>query len=463
MTTRLKFALTATALLLAGTIGASVSPKPAAADTEIDVSIFYASLAPYGQWVDVAPYGWSWIPGNVDYGWRPYTVGRWNWVEPYGWTWGSEEPWGWATYHYGRWTWADDYGWAWVPGTTWAPAWVAFRYGDPWVGWAPLAPGAGYRYDAAFDAVGLDAEVSIGAFAWTFVQSRYFAASDLGSRVLLPAYSRPLLARTRWTTRYAAVDGGYANRGVDLAVVEKALGATVTRHRLREAAAPEKGSGGRVEGDAVVLYRPRIARKAVAQPPPARTQSDPGDLEAWAAKRQAALKAHLEARRKALEQPDALPVVPGATPGDDAAKQRAEALKDLEEEQKRLEAQLERQRKRLEGQKHPPEPKPFPAPKPMPEPPAEPAPKPMPEPAPKPTPQPTPQPVPPTEPPPPPPPPPPPGMGDDDGGMHDGGMHDGGMDDGGMHDGGMHDGGMDDDGKDDDGKDDGGMDDGGMK
>ena len=388
MNTRWTITLTTAALLLAGMLGTSVAPRQAAADTEIDVSVFYTSLAPHGQWVQIQPYGWSFVPENVSYGWRPYTVGHWVWVEPYGWTWASQEPWGWATYHYGRWTWTDDYGWAWVPGTTWGPAWVAFRYGDPWIGWAPLAPGANYRYDSGYDVAGLNVEVSIGAFAWSFVQSRYFAEPNLGSHVLVPAYSRPLLERTRWSTRYAAVDGGFANLGVDVGAVEKARGAPVTRRRLREAAAADRGSGGQVEGDSVVLYRPRIAAKAVAQPPPVRTQGDPGDLDAWTAKRQAALKAHLEAQRKALEQPDVLPVPPGASPADVAAKQRAEALKELQEEQKRLEAQLERQRKRLEeGRKHQP----------------------------------------------------PPGMGDDRGGMGGGMDDDGGMDDGGMG------GGMDDD------------------
>lgn len=461
MKTRIRIALAAAALLLAGPFVAGGTTRTAVAGSEIDVSVFYTALAPHGQWVQIQPYGWSWVPENVEYGWRPYTVGHWVWVEPYGWTWASEEPWGWATYHYGRWTWAEDYGWAWVPGTTWGPAWVAFRYGDPWIGWAPLAPGAGYRYDSGYDVAGLNVEVSIGAFAWSFVQSRYFAEANLGSHVLVPAYSRPLLGRTRWSTRYAAVDGGYANLGVDVRVVETARGAPVTRRRLREAAAPDQGSGARVEGDAVVLYRPRIASKPVAQPPPAPKTAERGDPAAWAARRQAALKAHLEAQRKALEQPNALPVVPGAQAGDDAAKQRAEALQELEEEQKRLEAQLERQRKQREGEKPehplvpPPQPQPNPPPKPMPEPPAQPAPKPMPPPAPKPTPQPTPQPVPPTQPPPP---PPPPGMGDD-GGMEDGGGMGGG---GGMDDDdGMEDeGGMDDDGGMDDH---GGMGGGGMK
>ena len=30
----------------------------------------------------------------------------------------------------GRWFFDDSYGWVWVPGSEWAPAWVAWRYGD---------------------------------------------------------------------------------------------------------------------------------------------------------------------------------------------------------------------------------------------------------------------------------------------------------------------------------------------
>jgi len=169
-----KTLLAAAALLAAGTLGAVTTPRPAAADAEVGVSLFYTSLAPYGRWVSIQPYGWSWVPNDVDFAWRPYTVGQWVWVEPYGWTWASDEPWGWATYHYGRWTYVDDYGWAWVPGTTWGPAWVAFRYGDPWIGWAPLAPGANWRFDGSFDVAGLNVEASIGSYAWTFVPVRSF-------------------------------------------------------------------------------------------------------------------------------------------------------------------------------------------------------------------------------------------------------------------------------------------------
>ncbi len=402
----LKTLFVMTALLLAASLGSAVAPRPAAAaDVDVDISVFYTSLAPYGEWVQLDSYGWSWVPENVEYDWRPYTLGRWEWVEPYGWTWGSDEPFGWATYHYGRWTYLDDYGWVWVPGTTWGPAWVAFRYGDPWVGWAPLPPGSNWRFDAAFEVAGLNLDVSIGSFAWSFVPLRYFAEPDLRSRVFVTAYSPYFVERTRWSTRYAAIDGGYANFGVDLVIVEKARGSAVTRHRLREAAV--LGSGARVSGGEVVLYRPRIAAKAPTHAPVPRARGDDGkggDSEAWITSRRGALQARLEAQRKALEdtQDDggfrgADPAKPGVAPDEESAKRRAAGLKALEVERQRLENLLERQRKRREKDR------------------------------PQPTIQPTPKPdskAPPAPPPAPPIPPAPPGMGDDGHGMDDG-KHDG--------------------------------------
>lgn len=357
MLTQLRILLGVATLWLVGSIGLEVAPRQAQADTEVDVSIFYASLAPHGDWVHIAPYGWAFVPDDVDYGWRPYTLGRWEWVDRYGWTWMSDEPFGWATYHYGRWAYVDDYGWAWVPGTTWGPAWVAFRYGDPWVGWAPLPPGANWRYDAHYDVAGLNLELTIGTFAWNFVSTRYFAEPDLRSRYYVSAYNPYFLQQTRWSTRYAPVEGGFANHSLDVSVVEKARGAPIVRRRLREAAAPVAGPGPRTPTDEVVVYRPRIAKKAPAQAPAPRVRSNPQpgvDVDAWAARRAAALKAHLEAQRKALEQDpiEAEPVTPdrrkpGVSP-DEAAKRRKAAADALEEEQKRLQAALERQRKRRE-------------------------------------------------------------------------------------------------------------------
>jgi hypothetical protein len=101
---------------------------------------FYDELSPYGAWVYTPEYGDVWIP-DAEEGFRPYgTNGHWVLTE-YGNTWVSDYPWGWATFHYGRWRFDDYYGWMWVPGNEWGPAWVNWRQGGGYYGWAPLDPG----------------------------------------------------------------------------------------------------------------------------------------------------------------------------------------------------------------------------------------------------------------------------------------------------------------------------------
>ena len=104
-------------------------------------SDFYEPLGSYGEWVAVSPYGRCWRPSRVDADWRPYCNGHWERTDA-GWYWASDEPWGWATYHYGRWDWSAQFGWIWVPQTQWAPAWVSWRQGAGYVGWAALPPSA---------------------------------------------------------------------------------------------------------------------------------------------------------------------------------------------------------------------------------------------------------------------------------------------------------------------------------
>ena len=119
-------------------------PAPAQAEVVVDIhteSDFYQPLQPYGRWIDVRGYGRCWTPAGVDPDWRPYTDGHWQRTDA-GWYWVSDEPWGWATCHYGRWHREDNFGWVWIPQTQWAPAWVAWREGGGYTGWAPLPPEA---------------------------------------------------------------------------------------------------------------------------------------------------------------------------------------------------------------------------------------------------------------------------------------------------------------------------------
>ena len=60
-----------------------------ASGMEVNLQFFYENLAPYGNWVRHARYGWVWYPHDVSVDWRPYTQGRWVLTEEYGWMWVS--------------------------------------------------------------------------------------------------------------------------------------------------------------------------------------------------------------------------------------------------------------------------------------------------------------------------------------------------------------------------------------
>lgn len=135
-------------------------PTSVRADLEVSASVrihavadFNAPLSSCGTWVEVGSYGRCWRPAGIAVGWRPYCNGEWVWTDC-GWYWESDEPWAWACYHYGYWVYDSVYGWIWVPGVKWAPAWVCWRMGGGFIGWAPMPPPgfffAHHPRDAAF-------------------------------------------------------------------------------------------------------------------------------------------------------------------------------------------------------------------------------------------------------------------------------------------------------------------------
>lgn len=138
----------------------TMAPQKAEASINRGVSfqVFYDELAPYGDWVRDARYGYIWLPA-VGQDFHPYgSDGHWVMTE-FGNTWVSYYDWGWAPFHYGRW-YFDDYfqSWAWIPGYEWGPAWVNWRTGGGYYGWAPLGPG-----------VSINFRVNLPAFHWVFL------------------------------------------------------------------------------------------------------------------------------------------------------------------------------------------------------------------------------------------------------------------------------------------------------
>ena len=152
---------------------------------------FYDNLSNQGTWIQSNDYGYVWQPQVSDPEWAPYTAGHWVYTDD-GWAWVSDEPWGWATYHYGRWVNLDGTGWVWVPGYTWALAWVSWRYGDGYVGWAPLPPdsfvgidyaSADYSMDAGFHIGGdCDGYYGIGPAIYIFLPVNFLCFHDYHDR-----------------------------------------------------------------------------------------------------------------------------------------------------------------------------------------------------------------------------------------------------------------------------------------
>jgi hypothetical protein len=130
----------------------------------VSFQTFYNDLSPYGRWISSPQYGSVWRP-DVEPGFQPYsTNGYWE-VTEYGNTWVSAYDWGWAPFHYGRWSYDDYTGWFWIPDYEWGPAWVNWRSGGGYYGWAPLGPG-----------VNINVSVNIPSFWWVFVPQRYITS-----------------------------------------------------------------------------------------------------------------------------------------------------------------------------------------------------------------------------------------------------------------------------------------------
>ena len=144
---------------LSAWIGTPATAQPGVA---VSFQTFYNELSPYGRWSSHPQYGSIWMPYNVDRDFQPYaTNGQWMMTE-YGNTWVSDYDWGWAPFHYGRWFYDDFNGWAWVPDYQWGPAWVDWRSGGGYYGWAPMWPGVrvGVSFNIPFN-------------FWVFVPQRY--------------------------------------------------------------------------------------------------------------------------------------------------------------------------------------------------------------------------------------------------------------------------------------------------
>jgi len=227
--------------------------RSTAVDYEDDIGVasevFYNAdtLRRHGRWVTVGTYGRCWQPADVDDDWQPYTRGHWVYSAYDGWVWDSDEDFGWATYHYGRWFREERIGWCWVPGRVWAPAWVSWRHGHSYVGWAPLPPLA---LAAAGVGIGTwaDHRYGIGPRAYNFVNARDFGSRSMVSAIIPRQQNAAVMATTVNVNNIAHSKHGIFNGWPNFHALNNALvrsggavipTASVNRHAGTQAVTPD--------------------------------------------------------------------------------------------------------------------------------------------------------------------------------------------------------------------------------
>jgi len=224
--------------------GAWSSPARA----EVSFDFFYSNLSPHGTWQVSARYGRVWQPGVYTSGWNPYYDGHWVYADV-GWTWVSDYAWGTIPYHYGTWVDDPEIGWVWVPGYVWAPAWVVFRTGPDYIGWAPVSPEF---------SVGVSTRLGTTvAGPFVFVSARDFLAPGVRTCVVPESTTRVIIRNTRVVNALTVERNVIVNRGPGVRLIERASGRKVRMVRIEQV--PGIAPGGRITRGQIAV-EPRAAR-----------------------------------------------------------------------------------------------------------------------------------------------------------------------------------------------------------
>ena len=231
----------------------SYQPAPAPV-ASVSYQSFYDQLSPYGNWISYPGYGYVWMP-NAGPDFKPYASnGNWIYTEA-GWTWSSNYSWGWAPFHYGRWFYENGYGWMWIPGNEWAPAWVSWRSGGDYYGWAPLGPRV--SVDIALNSY------EPPAHYWNFVPNRYMGSPAAHNYYVNETQNVTIIHQTTIINNYSGSNReryAYAP-GPDVHEVSRVSGNQFTPVQIRQANSPEE----RVSGSQYVVYRPQINNAPAAR------------------------------------------------------------------------------------------------------------------------------------------------------------------------------------------------------
>src|SRR5437660_11572190 len=236
---------------------------------DVSVNFFYDNLNG-GNWYQVADYGYVRQPdAATSADWRPYTDGYWAYTDV-GWTWVSYEDFGWATYHYGRWSRLADYGWVWFPGSDleWGPAWVSWRTGGDYIGWAPLPPrGPGIAFAGISIGGQVDVEFDIGPAYYNFVDVRYIGEPVLRDRIFAPSQNVTYINQTVNVTNITYNNNTVYNYGPDYNALSARSSRPIQRLNIERqqnvdlSTAAKSGALTKVQGDKLVVAAPTKLQK----------------------------------------------------------------------------------------------------------------------------------------------------------------------------------------------------------
>jgi hypothetical protein len=231
---------------------------PQTVGADLDMDYCYDYLAPYGNWVNLEPWGSVWCPRNMGYRWRPYSDGHWVWTD-YGWTWISDLDWGWMAFHYGRWGWDDEIGWFWVPGPVWGPAWVSWRMSDMYLGWAPIPPGMEFRAGMDFASLG----IGIPGRFWIFIGGSHFMDDDIYPCVLPYERNGSILGLTTLRNNFIFQGRGFINVGMGVDAIRGITRRDVPRYKLQDGRQPGLPVA---TGNVLQMFRPSFKANAGVKP-----------------------------------------------------------------------------------------------------------------------------------------------------------------------------------------------------
>ncbi len=269
---------------------------------------FYRKLDPYGDWMETSDYGYVFQPRQATQSrdWRPYINGHWVYTDA-GWTWISDEPFGWATYHYGRWVRLRSLGWVWVPGEQWAPAWVSWRKGNDYVGWAPLPPEAQFDRETGIRNWA-DSYYDIGPGQYAFVPATQFGA-QVSVGVILPTERNVIIInQTTNVTNITYNNSLVVDRGPSYDDLRARSSQPIKRFRL-ERTNDLTNERPTFRGDVVALpaVEFRLTDRANRPPRVSRTIEQPVVERGWAGiqDQQAAQKARDKIKAEATPPPNA--------------------------------------------------------------------------------------------------------------------------------------------------------------